>query len=221
MEEAWRVLFGTMAPWEVAELGCLFQYICERYSSPYNEIAESLAQYGQAEIYTLSEEQVPQVPVGSIQLDASDLKSFGDERLQSLASMGPTPLYNFLPHKNTHLDRPDWIFANARGTNWSIADICPMIQGCFPLLYPADRFNFGEDFDGLKRLLASLPPPEGPNILCDRYLLWFPDSADAFEELFYTNLGISVWRSGYALWGDERVLEWDAPMDYETAFGLR
>lgn len=38
MEEAWRVLFGTMAPWEVAELGCVFQYVHGRYTEPYNEL---------------------------------------------------------------------------------------------------------------------------------------------------------------------------------------
>lgn len=30
VEEAWCVFFGTMAPWEVAELGCVFQYILQR-----------------------------------------------------------------------------------------------------------------------------------------------------------------------------------------------
>lgn len=199
-EEAWRVLFGTMAPWEVAELGCVFQYIHERYSVPYYEIAESLAQHGQVEISTLPEEKVSQIPAGSIQCDATHLMLHADHNLDTLASMGPTSLYNFLLHQNTPLDRRNWFLANGRPFNWVLPDICPRSEGCLPLLYPTDRFNFGEDFDGLKTLLASLPPSERPNLLCDRYLLCFSDMPDAFEEMFDVGLGCSV------LYGDRALL---------------
>ncbi|THC98367.1 hypothetical protein EYZ11_002148 [Aspergillus tanneri] len=64
--------------------------------------------------------------------------------------MGPAFIFKFL-NMNEFLDRRDLILVN----------------GCLPLLYPANRFNFGEDFDGLKTLLATLPPLERPNLAFD------------------------------------------------------
>lgn len=94
----------------------------------------------------------------------------------------------------------------------------PGSEGSLPLLYPADRFNFGEDFDGLKKLLATFPPSERPNLLCDRCFLCFSDLPAVFEEMFDVQLGSALWRWGYALWEDERLIEWNPPMDYATAF---
>lgn len=212
MEEAWRVLFGTMAPWEVVELGCMSQYMYERYAEPYTAVAESLAQYGQVEVYSLPE--LAPLPAGCIHSDATSLALHADFNLQSLAAMGPETLHKFLHQKNTFLDRRDWFLANGRVYNWVLPNICPGPEGCLPLLYPADRFNFGEDFDGLKELLAGLPPSERPNLLCDRYLLCYPDLPDALEEIFDERLCCDQWQWGFALWEDGRVREWNAPMDY-------
>ena len=218
MEEAWRVFYGTMAPWEVTELGCVSQYIQERYTEPYNEIAEHLSQYGRVTMSSLPEDV--QVPIGCRQWDATDLAFRANEILPALASMGPEFFYKFITLE-TSLDRRNLILANGRNFLWVLPDICPSPEDGLPLLYPADRFNFGEDFDGLKRLLATLPQSERPNLLCDRYLLCFSDMSDAFEEMFDVRLGNTLWRWGFALWGDERILKWNPPMDYDTACDYR
>lgn len=70
LEEAWRVFFGTMAPWEVAELGCVFQYLHERYIEPYNEIAKHFSQYGRVSMNSLREDE--QIPAGCSVMDADD-----------------------------------------------------------------------------------------------------------------------------------------------------
>lgn len=218
MEEAWRVFFGTMAPWEVVELGCVFQYIQERYTEPYYEIAENLSQYGRVTMSSLPEDV--QVPIGCIQWDATDLTLGAGDKLPTLAGIGPEFFYKFLTQK-TFLDRRNLVLANARTFLWILPDICPGSEDSLPLLYPADRFNFGEDFDGLKRLQATLPPSERPNILCDRYLFCFSDMSDTFGEIFDVGLGYTLWRWGFALWDDERILEWNPPMDYDTACHYR
>ena len=218
IEQAWRVLFGTMAPWEVAEVGCVFRYLYEKYTGPYNEIADRLARYGRVTMDSLP--QGFQIPVSCIQWDATDLTTRAVENLPTLASMGPTFLYRFL-HQESALDRRNLILANGRPSLSSLPDICPGSDGSLPLLYPADRFNFGADLDGLKNLLATLPPSERPNLLCDRYFLCFYDESDVFEEMFDVQLGSALWRWGYALWDDERLQEWNPPMDYTTAFKSR
>ena len=155
MEEAWRIFFGTMAPWEVVEPGRVFQYIAERYAEPYNEIAENLSQYGRVTMSSLPEDV--QLPIGCLQWDATDLTLGADEKLSTLAGMGPESFYRFLAQKS-FLDRQNLILANTRNFLWILPDICPGSEDSLPLLCPADRFHFGEDFNGLKRLLASLPP---------------------------------------------------------------
>lgn len=39
---------------------------------------------------------------------------------------------------------------------------------------------------------------------------------DVFEEMFDTVLGHALWQWGFALWEDERLLEWNQP-DHATA----
>lgn len=45
--------------------------------------------------------------------------------------------------------------------------------------------------------------------------------SDAFEEMFDVGLGNTLWRWGFALWDDERILKWNPPMDYDTACDYR
>lgn len=209
MEEAWRVLFGTMAPWEVAELGCIFQYILQRYVEPCKEITRYLSQYGGVCMDSLRGDV--QIPAGCLQLSTRD-----HENPATLAAMGPAFFYKFL-RQETFTDRRNLILVNGRPFTWTLLNICPGCEGGLPLLYPSDRFNFGDDFDGLKRLLATIPPSERPNIFCDRYFLHFFDMYDVFEELFDVGLGRALWQWGFALWEDQRLLEWSPP-GHATAF---
>ena len=218
VEEAWRVLFGTMAPWKVAELGCIFQYIYEKYTEPYNEVANNFAQYDGVSMASLPKDT--RIPAGCIQGDTTARRTYGDENQLTLAALGPMFFYKF-KHQESFLDRRDLILSNGRPFIWSLPDICPGPDGCLPLLYPVDRFNFGEDLVGLKTFLTTLPPSQRPNLLCDRYFLSFYDGSDAFEEIFDVQVGSSLWQWGFALREDERLQEWNPPIDYEAAFNYR
>lgn len=104
-----------------------------------------------------------QIPAGCPLVDAEDLVIRADENPATLAAMGPTFFYKFF-HQQTFMGRRDLILVNGRPFICTLSDICPRCEDGLPLLYPADRFNFG-DFDGLKKLLAALPSSERPNIL--------------------------------------------------------
>jgi hypothetical protein len=80
-----------------------------------------------------------------------------------------------------------------------------------PLLYPADRFNFGTDFDGLKEFLNTLQPHERPNVAWTQ--LWLGaglDYPEVFVDMFCYGEPSSCWDWGFALWSDERLAEWGA-----------
>jgi hypothetical protein len=40
LHEMWSLIFGTMAPWEVEEFGCLWLFIQQQYSNIFSEIAQ-------------------------------------------------------------------------------------------------------------------------------------------------------------------------------------
>lgn len=87
MEEAWRVLFGTMAPWEVTELGSVFQYILQRYIEPCNETTRYFSEYGSLCMDSFPEDaQIPACPL----VDAEDLVIRANENPATLAAMSPT-----------------------------------------------------------------------------------------------------------------------------------
>jgi hypothetical protein len=94
------------------------------------------------------------------------------------------------------------------GEYWPRPDFEP---GALPLLYPADRFNFGTDFDGLKEFLNTLQPHERPNVAWTQ--LWLGaglDYPEVFVDMFCYGEPSSCWDWGFALWSDERLVEWGA-----------
>jgi hypothetical protein len=40
--DAWRLLWGTMPPWEVEEVGCIWMYCDYKYGDIFNEVREAL-----------------------------------------------------------------------------------------------------------------------------------------------------------------------------------
>lgn len=43
LEQAWRLIWGTMPPWEVEEIGCLLEYFMSKYVHVFQEISMALA----------------------------------------------------------------------------------------------------------------------------------------------------------------------------------
>ncbi|KAE8155127.1 hypothetical protein BDV25DRAFT_126066 [Aspergillus avenaceus] len=216
--EAWRVLFGTMAPWEVAEFGCVWQYIYDKIKSPYIEIAEKFREYKSPGIGFPKEAGLPE---GCIQLDGDELYMNADEILRSLVATGPVFCSRFLRLESS-LHRRDLILANGRCFVWCFPFTFPATpQGQLPLLYPADRFDFGSDWNGLHKLVDSLQPWEGPNFAFRKYWLVKSHEGEAvFQSLNRARLGILLWRWGYAIWDAERLQRWSMPEDRHSAFNL-
>ncbi|KAF7161744.1 hypothetical protein CNMCM5623_007231 [Aspergillus felis] len=216
-EEAWRLFFGPMAPWEVEEFTCFWRHCHHRWAEPYLEISKSLAAYaanGAIWFSDLPPEEQP--PLNRCGLDVDRLHVHENEQREILAYMVPTFLVKMLREQDFRTRR-DLLLANAVILNHSFVEYWPRPSweeaGALPLLYPADRFNFGTDVSGLKAYLETLPPHERPNVAwTQRWLDARLDYPQVFEDM-YSYAKYSHWDWGYAIWDDERLIEWGA-MDH-------
>ncbi|PWY65693.1 hypothetical protein BO70DRAFT_346198 [Aspergillus heteromorphus CBS 117.55] len=212
-EEAWRLLFSTMAPWEVEEFGCFWKHCFNRYNQPYSEVCENLQQFGVMFFSDIPEDQRP--PDISHYDDVDDVAMNESECRETLVSKGPALLCKVLREAQP-LARRDLILVNASGHRTHFYDYWPRPNfepGALPLLYPADKFNFKTDRDGFKKLLETLPPWERPNLAWERR--WFRDDnqyREVFLDMFNYAPENKHWEWGYAFWDDERAIEWKAPM---------
>ncbi|GFF99845.1 hypothetical protein IFM53868_10485 [Aspergillus udagawae] len=211
-EEVWRLFFGTMAPWEVEEIACFWKHCYHRWAEPYFEASDNLLSYGVTFISDIPPDEKP--PFTRYWDDCDDLKIREDACRESLACMGPSFLVTMLRERNSRARR-DLVLANAISRNHFFGEYWPRpdfeMPGALPLLYPADRFNFGTDFDGLKEFLNTLQPHERPNVAWTQ--LWLGaglDYPEVFVDMFCYAEPSSCWDWGFALWSDERLVEWGA-----------
>ncbi|GFF55003.1 hypothetical protein IFM51744_08517 [Aspergillus udagawae] len=217
-EETWRLFFGPMAPWEVEEFSCFWQHCYHRWTDPYREIAKSLAAYAANGVIWFSDlppEERP--PLNRCGLDVDHLPVHENEQRKILAHMVPTFLVKMLREPDFRTRR-DLLLANTVILNHSFVDYWPKPNwedpGALPLLYPADRFNFGTDVSGLKAYLETLPPHERPNIAwTQRWLDAALEYPQVFEDMYSYAPYCRCWEWGYAIWDEERLIEWDA-MDH-------
>ncbi|KAK9610107.1 hypothetical protein V6Z98_010175 [Aspergillus fumigatus] len=130
--------------------------------------------------------------------------------------MVPTFLVKILREQDFRTRR-DLLLANIVIHNHSFVEYWPEPSGddgALPLLYPADRFDFGADVSGLKAYLETLPPHEQPNIAwTQRWLDAERDFPQVFEDMYSYAPYSGCWDWGYAIWDDERLIEWGA-MDH-------
>nr|XP_001389569.2 hypothetical protein ANI_1_3094014 [Aspergillus niger CBS 513.88] len=211
--EMWRLFFGHMAPWEVEEFSCLWEHCCYRYESILREVSDSLVQTGCMFFDELPEDQRP--PPGCWYTDCDDFEDPMDKR-ESLASKGPALLCKVL-REEEFLARRDLVLVNVRSFRLYFYDFGiwprPTDTNEMELFYPADKFNFGTDRNGLREFLKTLPPFERPNLAWER--IWLRDDLN-FAQLFYDMYEFGAtnkhrpWQ--YALWDDERLIEWKVPI---------
>ncbi|KAF7174347.1 hypothetical protein CNMCM6106_008586 [Aspergillus hiratsukae] len=210
-EEVWRLFFGTMAPWEVDEIACFWRHCYHRWEEPYFEISDSLLSYGVTFMSDLPPDEQP--PLNRHWYDCDDLRIREDENRESLACMGPSFLVKMLRERDFRTRR-DLLLANTISWHHFFHEYWPRPDdgpGALPLLYPADKFNFGTDFNGLKEFLNTLRPHQRPNIAWTQ--LWLGaglDFPEVFVDMFCYAEPSSNWDWGFALWSDERLMEWGA-----------
>ncbi|GFF78311.1 hypothetical protein IFM47457_04625 [Aspergillus lentulus] len=217
-EETWRLFFGPMAPWEVEEFSCFWRHCYHRWEEPYLEISTSLLAYlGPTVIFfsDLPPEERP--PLNRLGLDIDHMHIHQEEHREILAYMVPTFLVKILREPDFRTRR-DLLLANVVVFNHSFAEYWPKPSweepGALPLLYPADRFDFGTDVSGLKAYLETLPLQERPNVAwTQRWLDAELDYPQVFEDMYSYAPYSRFWDWGYAIWDDERLIEWGA-MDH-------
>ncbi|KAL4797839.1 hypothetical protein BDV19DRAFT_386872 [Aspergillus venezuelensis] len=100
-EEIWRLFFGTLAPWEYNEFGCLWRYCYDRTKDPYAEIRSDLKAYGPNNITELPARLQETVLPSSSLLDTDDLNMSYDIR-ENLVSFSPTFLCRFPQEREFH-----------------------------------------------------------------------------------------------------------------------
>ncbi|KAF4215539.1 hypothetical protein CNMCM6457_005865 [Aspergillus fumigatiaffinis] len=211
-DEVWRLFFATMAPWEVEEITCFWKHCYHRWAEPYFEASDNFLSYGVTFICDMPPDEKP--PLTRYWDDCDDLKIREADNRESLACMGPSFLVKMLRERNARARR-DLVIANAISWHHFFHEYWPRpdseMPGALPLLYPADRFNFSTDFDGLKEFLHTLPPHERPNVAWTQ--LWLGaglDYPEVFVDMFCYGEPSSCWDWGFALWSDERLIEWGA-----------
>ncbi|KAL4871163.1 hypothetical protein BDV12DRAFT_164876, partial [Aspergillus spectabilis] len=212
-DEVWRLFFGPFAPWEVEELGCLWQYFHDRNGERYYEIANDLMQYGRNPVSILPE-HLRVLPNGLV-LDCDDLVVDDLDIRETLASLGPAFLFKLLQEED-YMTRRNLLLANASRTFLCFPVVSPRgISVKLPLLYPADRFNFGFDVSGFKKFVSTLPDIEQPNAAWRNiWIDYMQEDEMLFEEMFITGHQGPRWRWGYALWDSERLADWGAPLGW-------
>lgn len=215
-QEVWRLFFSTMPPWEYEEFKCLWQHMFERFGEQYREISDDLESYGY-EPNGLPDSLNANVLPSCALLETDDLRMKESDLRESLASLGPTFLFRLL--KGDFMTRRNMVYANALSSYPCFPEVIPhRFSAVYPLLYPADRFNFGQDWEGFQAFLLTLPEIEQPNLSWQMtWLRKVSENKPLFEDMYATGVVHNsrlTW--GYALWDTERLSkwasDWNAPM---------
>ncbi|OOF95319.1 hypothetical protein ASPCADRAFT_169826 [Aspergillus carbonarius ITEM 5010] len=213
-EEAWRLFFGTMTPWETEEIACLWIHVAEyRLGRHVAKASMSLKRSGVTLLSELPEDQ--RAPKATRFNLCSDLDPRRYVTRHFIASKGPA-LFGKILQQDQGLAHRNLVLVNAQKRRWH-PHKWPRPKSpswMMPLLYPADRFDFSADMEELAKLWDSSPPLERPNLAWRQK--WIPQDHENPGQIQVPFLNrespVSLWGWGYALWDDERFLEWDAPM---------
>ncbi|RAH60181.1 hypothetical protein BO85DRAFT_415284 [Aspergillus piperis CBS 112811] len=218
--EMWRLFFSHMAPWEVEEFGCLWEHCCYRFESILREVSDSLMQTGFTWFHELPKDEQP--PEGCWYSDCDDFV-YPENKRENLASKGPAFLSRVLRQKQFR-DRRDLVLVNVRSIRFHFFDFGfwprPSATNDLHLLYPANRFNFGTDRNGLREFLKTFPPFQRPNIAWDRiWLREVYESPEVLFDMYEYGAENRQRRWQYAMWDDTRLTEWEIPI-FEDNFPI-
>ncbi|OQD68308.1 hypothetical protein PENPOL_c003G10715 [Penicillium polonicum] len=218
-EEAWRVFFGTIPPWEYHEMGCVWIYFTMMFDPIYEEMTAGLHDLVEKHMSKddpmypffdwLPEDVRP--PFGGMET----LESLKDlpNRSKSLASMGPEFVYRLL--HGTPLMQRDMVKLNAEE---DVMNSFPPSrlweEDKLPFLYPADRHAV----QNYEQLWSTLPYIEQPNFGWKRMHLLPETPEQTFEEAIELEEEEFLWSWGFAIFDDERLTAWKAPLlEYRLA----
>ncbi|KAJ5366762.1 hypothetical protein N7541_000703 [Penicillium brevicompactum] len=222
--EAYRLFFGAMPPWEYSEIGCIWSYLRPKFQPFYGDIIESMREI--VEKYPSSEPGAPYefcfvrqdvLPPMNFHVEALDTLPGvfrSEEQTGSMVEIGPDFLYRVI-HAD-FLSRRAMILTNvgSKLTTFIGIDVLPMFdihqEAIVPLISPADKYSVVN----YEELWSSLPPTETPNKAWrkDHITPEFP--GQTFEGAVCNMRSMEHWGWGYAIWDDERLEAWKAPLLY-------
>ncbi|KGO48872.1 hypothetical protein PEX1_102420 [Penicillium expansum] len=213
-EGAYRVFFGTMPPWEFQEIGCLWAYFTTLFDHIYTEISAGLHDLVEKHMIKddwqrpyfefLPEDVQPPWWGGVDNLGhVENIWRFS----HSLASMGPEFVYRLL--HGTPLIQRDMVMLNGNDDLLSFPNMYVTEDYMIPLMYPADRHAV-QDYE---QLWSTLPYIEQPNLGWKQVHVLPDTPGQTFEEAIdFQCARKSVWLWGYAIFDDERLTAWKAPL---------
>ncbi|KAJ5592171.1 hypothetical protein N7537_009075 [Penicillium hordei] len=220
-EEAYRVFFGTMPPWEFQEIGCLWAYFTTLFDHIYKKISAGLydlvekhatrVDWARELFEELPEDVQPPWWHGVDKLENVE-KIWGFSK--SLALMGPEFVYRLL--HGTPLIQRDMVMLNGNDELWnSFPGMYITQENMVPLIYPADRHAV-QDYE---RLWSTLPYIEQPNLGWRRMNLLPETPEQTFEDAIdLEGRDEALWSWGFAILDDERLAAWKAPLlEYRLA----
>lgn len=207
-EDAWRLFFGTLPPWEYEELVCVWSYFMTRYEPVIEEISEGLRDRGVHFFWDLLEEEKP--PGESVTIETVDDLEHFPGCVDSLVSLGPGFLYRVLNAAPRR--RRDMVLLNASFSihTWIGEKVCMAWDDKLPLIFPADRY-YVQSFE---ELWSRTTPNDGPNAAWKNFALEDHQKGVPFEAAFVGSESLCrrgderEW--GYAIWDDERLRGWNA-----------
>ncbi|KAL4903276.1 hypothetical protein BDW74DRAFT_180140 [Aspergillus multicolor] len=217
-DEIRRVFFGPFPPWEYEEIGCLWQYCYNRNGKIYTEIANDLSKYGSTVNASLPDALTDTLLPSAQLCETDDFGFCEEERRDCLASLGPAFLYKLL--RADFMTRRNLLYANAGRASPYFPHFLPWeFSEQYPLLDPADRFDFGKDVGGLKTCLSTLTETERPNVSWDfTWLEQLHPDEPLYEHMYMSGTNHRRWGWLYTMWDNERLSDWSnkygAPLRY-------
>ncbi|KAJ5174470.1 uncharacterized protein N7482_000347 [Penicillium canariense] len=208
-EQAYRLFFGAMPPWEYQEIGCVWSYLMTQYGSVFNEISHALRNAMRDTESRFFGDVLPdnECPPSGV-VDTVDHLEKLPKYAQSLTSVGPDFLYRVLHAKPLH--RRNLVIANLRTYRPLMG--CWLLNWVFrvPFTDPADRY----DVPYFKLFWSTLPPIDQPNLGWKRLGLMPHTPEQQLEDVLEMNEEAleQEWPWGYALWDDSRLKAWKAPL---------
>uniref|UniRef100_A0A093V543 Aflatoxin B1 aldehyde reductase member 4 n=1 Tax=Talaromyces marneffei PM1 TaxID=1077442 RepID=A0A093V543_TALMA len=229
LEQAWRLIWGTMPPWEIEEVGALLDYFMSKYIQVFQEITTALIN-GHRPGNSAEDDPVPSAalpddsaPVGTLPLGTpihmayelrGDPWSLAITFRYSMIEIGPYFLYKILqqPYDDRHISVSNNMRSVFTTKLWEVTGIND--EQKVPLLSPADRYERAD----IARHVNLLHVLERPNKSWIRH--WAGEEGQLHPDLWLKN-GVGhygsyptsnrrEWKWGYVLWDDERLEEWNA-----------
>ncbi|KAJ5728802.1 uncharacterized protein N7483_003310 [Penicillium malachiteum] len=232
-EEAYRLFYGAMPPWEHEEMGSIWGYLISKYVPISEEVGKSMrnfakehrSQWQDFTIFVSLPRDVASPPLGRLGFeDERDIDDF-PSKLDSLVAIGPEFLYRVI--HATPLQRRNLVVGNATGGGHGLNDtfIGPNMDvghdDKLPWTVPADRHAI-RDFE---QFWSTLPPIERPNLAWKRSKIIQHDpgvnltdavdldpSFDTWTMPGVEFMGDLEWQWCYAIWDDARLVKWKAPL---------